>query len=121
MSVSALLDGILDISVKKIRTRLMESFDNMNIISVGDLNIESSRITLKGNVITEGNSYCGRSNTGAAGSIKFTLKRITPNAIIMLTAINGGPDDNLSYTSVDGSFTVVGPNNQEFSYCILQF
>ena len=121
MSVSALLNGILGINVQKIQTRLIESLDYINITSVADTYLESTRITLKGNVITEGNSYCGRSNTGAAGSIKITLKPITPNAIIMLTAINGGPDDNLSYTSVDGSFTVIGPNNQQFSYCILQF
>jgi len=121
MSVSTLLNGILGINVQKIQTRLIESLDYINITSVADTYLESSRITLKGSVITEGNSYCGRSNTGAAGSVKITLKPITPNAIIMLTAINGGPDDNLSYTSIDGSFTVIGPNNQQFSYCILQF
>jgi hypothetical protein len=38
----------------------------------------------------------------------------------MLTPIGGGPAANLSYTSTNGSFTVFGPNNQDFAYNIVK-
>ena len=163
MSVSTLLNGILDINVKSITTNSFNSNGNLVIDSPATLSLKSNGnllidcpatldissevifiecfnntiegsqfitlaapfITLTGAVVTMNNSYCGRSNTGAGGSVVFnspTFSKVTSKSIIMLTPIGSTIlNQNLTYTSTTGSFTVYGHINQAFAFNIIEF
>jgi hypothetical protein len=76
MSVSALLNGFLDINVKKITTNEIES--------IGNLNITAPKITLNSNGIGEATIPTGDTE------VKVDVKGMNNDAIILLT-----PKDNI--------------------------
>jgi hypothetical protein len=76
MSVSTLLNGILDINVKKITTNEIES--------IGNLNISALKITLNSNGIGKTTLPTGDTK------IKVDVKGMNNDAIILLT-----PRDNI--------------------------
>jgi hypothetical protein len=88
MSVSALLNGILDINVKKLNTNEIES--------IGNLNITAPRIILSSNGIGEATIPNGDTE------VKVDVKGMNNDAIILLT-----PRDNIVNFWVE-------PDNGEF-------
>ena len=107
MSVSALLNGILDITVKKLNTKIIKSIDN--------LNITAPKITLSSNSIGRVVMQAGQAE------VVVDVDGMNTNAIILATPMNQIvdfwviPDDDKFTIYTDG---YVG-SDVMFSYFVL--
>jgi len=104
MSVSALLNGILDINVKNVITNDITA---KKLVSNGDLSIFSNgNLSIEGTTIFNGNNHIGKTliESGQMVSNLVPITGMNNDAIILITS--EGPTTDLHVVSINDSFTV---------------